>query len=57
MAKDKAKALADYKKARKALEDNAKREKRAGIKDETARFRKLNSDVIKAEKHVSWWRR
>lgn len=49
--------VARLKAARAALEANSRREKRAGIRAETAKFRKLNRDVIEAEKAVSWWRR
>lgn len=47
----------ELKKARKALDVNSRRERKAGIKHETAAFRRLNRAVIVAEKNVSWWRR
>lgn len=51
MAKDsKKEALAEYKKARRALTSYKP-------KHEDAKFRRLNSAVIKAEKNVPWWRR
>lgn len=48
---------ARLKAARQALEANSRRERRAGIRHETARHQRLNSEVIKAEKAVPWWRR
>lgn len=50
-------AVREYKAARKALEDNSRAERKAGIRDETPRYLELNAAVAEAEKHVPWHRR
>lgn len=50
-------AMTVYRKARKALDANSAAEKRRGIRDETPKFRRLNSAVLRAERDVPWWRR
>ena len=50
MAKDSKQAIADYRKARRALTSYKP-------KHEDAKFRRLNHAVIEAEKAVPWWRR
>jgi len=42
--------------ARKALEDNSRREQAAGIDWETPEYLALNHAVIEAEQGVRWWR-
>jgi hypothetical protein len=51
------KAIAEYKAARKALEDNSRAERRAGIREETDTYLELNARVLEAEKNVPWYRR
>jgi hypothetical protein len=43
--------------ARRALEDNAERERKAGIRDETGTFLDLNDRVIETEGPLSPWQR
>ncbi len=43
---------AELKKARAALEREGNR-----AREETAKFRRLNAAVIRAEKNVPWWAR
>ncbi len=57
-------AVARYKNARKALDDNYERELAAAkakgqkyIGEETDEYLRLNGDVVKAEKDVPWIRR
>lgn len=50
-------AVADHKAARRALADNAAREKAAGVTEETDTYLALNERVIETEKHVPWYRR
>jgi hypothetical protein len=57
MTKNDAAAKAEMKAARRALDENAARERKAGIRHETDEYLALNSRVVEAEKNVSWWRR
>jgi hypothetical protein len=57
MAKDKDKAMKEYKAARAALDANCRRERAAGVRDQTRENRAAQRRVIEAEKHVSFWRR
>jgi hypothetical protein len=50
-------AVEEHKAARKALEENGRRERAQGIRDETPEYHEANQRVIDAEKRVSWWRR
>jgi hypothetical protein len=50
-------AVAEYKAARKAMEDNARAEKKAGIREETDTYLELNARVLEAEKNIPWHRR
>jgi hypothetical protein len=50
-------AITDYKAARKALDDNSRAERKAGIRDETDTYLELNARVLEAEKNVPWYRR
>jgi hypothetical protein len=43
--------------ARRALQDNAERERKAGIRDETETFLDLNDRVIETERPLSPWQR
>jgi hypothetical protein len=43
--------------ARRALEDNAERERKAGIRGETETFLDLNDRVIETERPLSPWQR
>lgn len=43
--------------ARRALEDNAERERKAGIRDETEPYHRLNSRVIETGQPLSPWQR
>lgn len=54
---DKREANQRLRQAHRALDDNGKRERRAGIKDETDEYLRLNQAVIDAEKDASWWAR
>jgi len=47
-------AIARYKAARKALNDNAERERAAGITQETDEYLRLNAAVVDAERDVPW---
>ncbi|MDP5310424.1 MULTISPECIES: hypothetical protein [Streptomyces] len=49
-------AVADMKAADKALNDNTDREKRAGIRDETPEYLRLNTAANQAAAKVSRWR-
>lgn len=53
------KAVAEYKKAKKALDANSERERKAGIRDETPEYLRLNAAVNEALENQSlpWWRR
>lgn len=57
MAKDDAAAKQEMKDARRALDNLAERDIKAGIRDETPEYLAANRRVIDAEKNVSWWRR
>lgn len=60
MAKDREaarKAVQEYKAARAALETSSRRERAAGVRDTTDEYLRLNSQVVDAEKRVSFWRR
>jgi hypothetical protein len=63
MAKDKKdkeaadKAMREYRAARAALDANCRRERAAGIRDETSENRRLNRQVADAEKRVPFWKR
>ena len=46
-----------YKAAKKALHDNQRAEKKAGIREETDTYVALNGAVLDAEKNVPWYRR
>jgi hypothetical protein len=46
-----------YRNARRALEDNTRAEKKAGIREETDTYRELNARVLDAEKRIPWHRR
>lgn len=50
-------AVATYKNARTALDDNQRAEKAAGITHETDTYLTLNQAVLDAEKNVPWYRR
>lgn len=50
-------AVREYRDARKALEDNGRAEKKAGIREETDTYRELNARVLDAEKRIPWHRR
>ncbi|MFJ5949729.1 hypothetical protein [Streptomyces noursei] len=50
-------AVAEYKTAKKALHENQRAEKAAGIREETDTFHALNGRVLEAEKNVPWYRR
>jgi hypothetical protein len=43
--------------ARRALEDNGERERKAGIREETETFLDLNERVIETERPLSPWQR
>jgi hypothetical protein len=43
--------------ARRALEDNAERERKAGIRDESEPYHRLNSRVLETERSLSPWQR
>jgi hypothetical protein len=43
--------------ARRALEDNGERERKAGIREETETFLDLNDRVIETERPLSPWQR
>ncbi|MGY5127299.1 hypothetical protein [Streptomyces nigrescens] len=49
-------AIADMKAADKALNDNSDRERKAGIRDETPEYQRLNRAANEAAAKVSWWR-
>lgn len=57
MAKNDAAARQEMKAARRALDELAERDSKAGIRDETPEYLAANRRVIDAEKNVSWWRR
>lgn len=57
MARKDKSAIADYKAARKALEENSRTEKAAGIREETDTYLELNARVLETEKNVPWYRR
>ena len=48
---------AQMKKAQAALDRNAAREKRRGIRDETVTYRRLNRAVNDAVVKLPWWAR
>lgn len=50
-------ANAEMKAARAALDANCRRERAAGVRDQTPANRAAQRRVIAAEKNVSWWRR
>jgi hypothetical protein len=50
-------ALREYKDARKALDDNARAERKAGVREETDTYVELNARVLETEKNVPWYRR
>lgn len=50
-------AVAKYKAARAELERAGEADRKAGRHEETDAYLAANSAVIKAEKHVPWWRR
>ncbi|MBT2430570.1 hypothetical protein J7F02_34610 [Streptomyces sp. ISL-112] len=52
---DEKQAAADMKAADKALNDNSDREFRAGVRDETPEYQRLNSAANEAAAKVSWW--
>jgi hypothetical protein len=47
----------DLKAAKQELAKLSAKERKAGIRHETAAYRKANERVAAAEKSVSWWRR
>lgn len=47
----------NYRQAKAALDRNRRQEKRQGISHETPKYHRLNAEVHKAAKEVSWWRR
>lgn len=48
-------AAEDYRKAKKALDKDAPRQKKVGRED--ARYHRLNKAVGDAQKSLPWWRR
>jgi hypothetical protein len=46
-----------YRTAKKALHDNQRAEKKAGVTEETDTYVALNDAVLDAEKDVPWYRR
>ena len=50
-------AIQEHKAARKALEENGRRERARGIRDETEEYLQANHRVIEAEQKIPWWRR
>ena len=48
-------AIADLKAADKALHENGARERRAGIREETPEYLRLNETANDAAERVSWW--
>lgn len=52
-------AVAEYKRAHKALNDNSEREWKAGIRDETEEYHRLNKAACDAAENpnLPWWRR
>lgn len=48
-------AIADMKAADRALNDNSDRERRAGIRDETPEYQRLNAAANEAAAKVSFW--
>jgi hypothetical protein len=57
MARKDKSAIADYKAARKALEENSRTEREAGIREETDTYLELNARVLETEQNVPWYRR
>jgi hypothetical protein len=57
MAKNDEAARREMKAARRALDEEAARARRARNREETDEYLRLNNRVIQAEKNVSWWRR
>lgn len=62
MAKDKAARAAatrEYKDAHRALQKNSDREQKAGIRDETPEYLRLNARANDAARNpnLPWWRR
>jgi hypothetical protein len=49
-------AIADMRAADKALNDNSDRERRAGVRDETPEYQRLNKAANDAAAKVSWLR-
>jgi hypothetical protein len=49
-------AIADMKAADKALNDNSDREFKAGIRDETPEYQRLNTAANEAAAKVGFWR-
>lgn len=49
-------ATADMKAADRALNENSDRERRAGIRDETPEYLRLNRAATEAAAKVSFWR-
>ncbi|KIZ13698.1 hypothetical protein [Streptomyces natalensis] len=50
-------AIAEYQAAKRALEDNQRQEKKAGIREESDTYLELNARVAETEKNVPWYRR
>jgi hypothetical protein len=49
--------IATHKAAKKALLNNQRSEKAAGVTEETDTYVALNTAVVQAEKNVPWYRR
>jgi hypothetical protein len=47
---------AAFRKADAALQENSRREKRAGVRHETATFHRLNSEVDRLGRKIGKWR-
>ncbi|MFI7096721.1 hypothetical protein [Streptomyces lydicus] len=48
-------AIADLRAADQALNDNSRREHKAGIREETPEYQRLNAAANEAAAKVSWW--
>lgn len=48
-------AVQNLRAADKALNANSDRERKAGIRDETPEYQRLNAAANEAAAHVSWW--
>jgi hypothetical protein len=56
-SKEAKEARSDLRDARRDLEENGRRERKAGIRDETPEYHRLNSRVIDAENRARQARR